>query len=620
MSATSPAGPVASGPGSAAVGTNTGITNTGANPRFVTVGSGGLPLPDQVAMPSRLDNLIKPPTDPFVGRAETLQALEEALTADHTSVVTQAVYGLGGVGKSELALQYAANHRDRYRLVWWIVADEPERLDAGLAELAHRLNPTLALVEAKTADAATWAVQWLQSHPGWLLVLDNVDNRQHINGLLGRVGGRGHVIITTRRNISWRGAARTLSLDILSADAAIELLEELTGRDEPVAAKALAAQLGHLPLALDQAGAYIAQQHISLSAYLQLLRQRPAEAFATVAETDESARAVARVWQVTLDAIAQRDPLAVLLLQVISYCAPDNIPRDMLTALDPDHVDQALGVLASYSMITLTEDAVSVHRLVQAVLRTHSTPAPDGHNELQPPAVVTALLAAACPNGNIQTAIEDWPRWRTLNPHIDAFARCTSDEQANEAHASLFSNSALFSWTQGQHHIALPLQQRALTITETAVGPDHPTVAIRLNNLAQTLHALGRASEALPLQQRALTITETALGADHPDVAIRLDNLAGTLQALGRAGEALPLQQRALTISQAALGADHPDVAIGLDNLAGTLYALGRTAEALPLQQRALTISQAALGPDHPTAAIRLDNLAQTLRALGRAG
>src|SRR5262245_38350627 len=136
----------ASGDRSIATGTNTGIANTGDNPRFLNLPSGVVLAPDQVPMPAGLVNLPRPPVDPFVGRAEALDALHAALTARGAGVVSQAVVGLGGVGKSELALQYADRHRREYRLVWWVNAEDRENVDTGLATLARQLNPGLTLV------------------------------------------------------------------------------------------------------------------------------------------------------------------------------------------------------------------------------------------------------------------------------------------------------------------------------------------------------------------------------------------------------------------------------------------------------------------------------------------
>jgi tetratricopeptide (TPR) repeat protein len=655
-------GPTASGERSLGIDVNAGIAITGDNANLLNITPGVLKPVTEVPMPTQqLIKLPRRPTKPFVGREIALDMLEHALQSDGAGIVTQALYGLGGVGKSELALQYADRQRSRYPLIWWLSAKDEERLDAGLAELARNLDHTLNLVGTKAGHAAAWAAQWLQCHGGWLLILDDVEDVDNVRQFLGRVGHQGHIIITTRRDIRWQGGVQPLSLHALPPDAAAALLCDLSGQDDRAPAEALAHEMGYLPLALEQAGAYIRQVRISTDRYLQRLRRHPANVLTDVAEGGDASRAVALVWEVTLDTIGRRNPLAVLLLQVMAYFAPDNIPRHVVARLAPEKVEGALGTLASFSMVTLMPETASVHRLVQAVLRIQQESVPDPpHGEPRPPDLAAALLRAACPRGNIQNQPSDWPRWRELVPHIESLAAAVPDRTAPEPLAELLAASAVFSWVQGQPSIALPLEERALSISEAKLGQEDPVVATRLNNLAQTLTSLeqhpkalalqqralnitektaspddpliatrlsnlaatlttlGRHEEALPLQQRALTITESRLGTDHADTALRLDNLAWTLAALGRYEDALTLRLRALAITEARRGADHLSTGLRLNNLGSTMADMGRHRDALPLRRRALTITEASLEPTHPTVAVMLDNLAETLTALGQ--
>ncbi|MEU8094708.1 FxSxx-COOH system tetratricopeptide repeat protein [Micromonospora chalcea] len=615
-------GPTAGGTRSIAIGTNTGTAISGDNAKVLNVSAGALRAPDKVPMPARLASLPRSPADPFVGREADLQLLGQALHLQGASVVTQAVYGLGGVGKSELALQYAARHAEVHPLIWWASAEDCELLHGALANLARRLEPAHALLGTTTADAAEWATQWLQCHSGWLLILDNVEDHATVAAFLGQVGRHGRVIMTTRRDINWRGSAKPLLLDVLTSGASVELLIRLVGSpDEAEALEYLAAELGYLPLALEQAGAYIAEQRITVAKYLMLLREKPAETFQGVDEGGQASRTIARVWDITLEAIRGKDPRAELLLRVMAYFAPDSIPRRLLgaDASAADSVDKALGILASYSMITLDQQRIVMHRLVQAVLREQDNGLYGGIDHTKTPAATaTRILTSAAPDGDPHTNIEIWPAWRELMPHIDALTRAINDDQATVETAALLAKSAFFASTQGEHNVALPQERRALAIAEARLGPHHPVVGTTLLNLGQTLTALGKPAEALPLLQRGLAITEAVHGPEHPDVAIGLSHLARTMTELGRAAEALPLRRRELAISEAAFAPDHPTVAIALNNLAGTLEALGKSAEALPLRERALAISEAAFGPDHPTVAIRLGNLAVTLTTLGR--
>jgi tetratricopeptide (TPR) repeat protein len=583
---------------------------------------GGIPGPGEVIITPGTHNLPRPPARVFVGRDSALDQLGGVLAGDASAVVTHAVYGLGGVGKSELALQHAAACRDEYPLRWWITADDPAQIQAGLAALAARLCPPVATA-GTTAEAAGWAVAWLQAHPGWLLILDNVGDPRDVEPLLGQLTS-GHVLITTRRDAGWDRIASPIRLDVLAPGPAADLITARTGSEEQAgwdAAALIAAELGYLPLALDQAAAYITQTRITQAGYLQRLRQHPAAMHA--AGDGQAQRTIARIWDITIDAIAARHPAAITLLHILASYAPDNLPRVVLGRDDDPNrlmVDEALGVLASYSMITLTPDTVSMHRLVQAVILARQPLGGDASTFGGEPPLTTALdwLDRALPT-NPSGILAARPLLRALSPHADNLAALFPADARPETLALVQTVFGFFHDSQGQYEKALALRESVLAICESVLDPDHDGTLMALTNVASAYGRLGRHRDALPLEQRVLEITEAALGADHPDTAISLNNLAATYRDLGRAGEALPLQQRALQITEAALGPDHPDTATRLNNLAVTYRDLGRAGEALPLQQRALQITENALGPDHPSTALRLNNLAATYRDLGQA-
>ncbi|MBL7261518.1 tetratricopeptide repeat protein [Paractinoplanes lichenicola] len=620
----------AEGVRSAALRDSSGIVQTGDRARAVQGQLVPLGQPGDVPVPvPGLVGLPKLPVKSFVGRDEELAELGRLVEAGAGVVAqSQAVHGLGGVGKSELALQYAHTHRREYPLVWWVNADSPESIESGLAELAYRLHPDARIV-AQEPDAAGWAVGWLQAHPGWLLILDNVERREDVDGLLADLAD-GHVVITTRRDVGWeRVTDGCLRVEVLTPVAAVALLVRLSEQPDEATAAVLAGELGCLPLALQQAGAYLRQTRTPIASYLRRLREDPGGVLGSVAAGDSARRAVAQVWSVTLEQIGGQSAIAARLLRVLSCLGPDPVPRDVLAGLDLEAVavDQGLGVLASYNMITLSETTVSVHRLVQAVVADHlrhtsaSSPgeqdATSEHGDVLS-ATIRALKAAA-PSGNAGQLPATWPQWSALAPHIAAVELVCPEDIGGVDLGFLLNECAVFEQSQGRYRNAFRQKQRSLTLYEAALGPDHRHVATALDNLANSMQLLGRAAEAEPLHRRALTISETALGPDHPSVAITMNNLANSLQELGRAAEAESLLRRALTISETALGPDHPSVATRLNNLALGLRALGRAAEAESLLRRALTISETALGPHHPDVATTLNNLASSLQALDRA-
>ncbi|MGW4662240.1 tetratricopeptide repeat protein [Streptosporangium sandarakinum] len=577
----------ASGKGAVAAGRdNTGQITTGPqSPIYAPRLEPGSLLPTrqvQVSPHEPVRHLEAPRAQQFVGRAQELERLRTLLSGEEAPVVVrQVVYGMGGVGKSELVRQYAHTCQDRYPVAWWITADSLRNLQQGLAALATALHPPVGLI-GDIEQAATWALDWLQAHPGWLVVLDNVEDPDDIRPCLNRLSA-GHLVITTRRDVYWPGLT-SLALPVLDSAPALDLMRAIIGQSQLLSPAqvtdlaTIAAELEYLPLALEQAAAYMHQQRCSPTRYLQQLREEPARTHSRFPHGGEAERIMAKLWYHHLTALQDQDHRTGLatehLLRVLSCYAPGDIPRTLLGDLPPgDHRpetgkgseqewEEELGVLASYSMIARSgvDDAetISMHRLFQSVIR-HGL---DYDNPRQHAARHTALtwMRQALPPDPASN-VRGWPIWRDLIPHIDALASCHRHRAEPSELGYILSQAYIFTSTQGQHQRAHDLAKRALTIAKAAHGPNHPTVASSLGNLANSLRDLGRPGEAVPLEQRALVIAEAAYGPDHPDVAIRLGNLADSFCDLGRPGEAMPLFERALVITEAIYGPNHPTIA-----------------------------------------------------------
>ena len=442
--------------------------------RSIQVAAGAIPSPAEVNLTSSVHNLPRPPVRVFVGREEALRQLTEVLAVQDEAVGTQAVavYGLGGVGKSELVLHYAHAHRNDYRLVWWITAAAGEQVEAGLAALAGRLSPVIALT-ATTRDAARWTAGWLQAHAGWLLILDNVEDPQDVEQLLGQLDG-GHVLLTTRRDVDWRGAAVQVRLDILDSASAAEVIVRRTGHSmaaDQTDAVAIATELGYLPLALDQAAAYITQARINPGSYLARLRQRPARMYAATAAGDAE-RTITRVWDLTITAVRGRDHGAVRLLHILACFAPHAIPRVILPGDEAaGDTDEQLVLLASYSMITLTAETVALHRLVQAVvLAKPEDTTPDGGSARGIALDWLSEAIPATPDDNMA----DWPLLRELVPHAEAItSRYPPGDHPGQL-ARIHSAIGMFYLSQGNYRQSLALFESAMEIYQTALGQSDP--------------------------------------------------------------------------------------------------------------------------------------------------
>jgi tetratricopeptide (TPR) repeat protein/transcriptional regulator with XRE-family HTH domain len=571
--------------------------------------------PSGAQLDGPLVELPRPAAKVFVGRDELLDELSRLDRG--SALVTQAVQGLGGVGKTELVLHYCHTHRSQFPVLWWITADSPDRIEAGLALLTAAVAARVGrLAPPSAADAATWAVGFLASNPGWLLVLDNVEDPADVAALLGRLSG-GRVLITSRRDSGWQDLVdASISLEVLHPAAAEQLLINRSGQDDRETAVALAEELGCLPLALAQAAAFISQTRTPMPNYLARLRAMPGPTLAVDAP-GEVGKAVGRLWDITLSAIDAVDPLAIDALRVLSCLAPDNVPRTLLSGMasEPGAVDVALGLLASYSMVSLDEKTISVHRLVQAVVadRAHD----DG---TFPTSLRKArdLIRNAQPDGDPERVVEVWPWWDSVAPHVQALASRWPVDDPDPGLGMLLTTAGVYLRSQGAYEAAIALDERALAIDEAVLDPDHPDTLTTRNNLALGYRAVGRYDEAITLWEQALAERTRILGPDHPDTLTSRANLAAGYRAVGRYDEAITLWEQALAERTRILGPDHPDTLKSRSNLAFGYQAAGRYDEAIMLDEQTLAQRTRILGPDHPRTLNTRNNLAAGYRAVGR--
>jgi len=574
----------------------------------------------ELAVPPGLGNLPGRP-GPFVGRVGELARLDAAV-AGPGGVVVQVVHGLGGIGKSTLAAHWAAAHASDYTLTWWITAATPAAIDAGLAGLAVALQPALSGVLPIEA-LREGAVQWLAAHQGWLVILDNVTDRADVAALLARTPA-GRYLITSRRATGWHAIATAVPvrLDELDQAEAEALLTAILTQDRPRevdGAGALCAELGCLPLAVEQVGAYMAEVGVAPREYLGLLASYPAAMYQATAEGGDAARTIARIWHVTLDRLAD-DPLAGQVLRILAWYAPEAIPRALLDGLaDPPALLRVVGRLAAYSMLTTDAGILAMHRLVQAVTRT-----PDpGDRHRDPQAIDDARDQAT---RQLADAVRDprdpagWPAWRMLLPHIDALASHAPPGADTETTAYLLNQAGLCLLYQGQPVRAAGHLQRALAGSVRVLGEDHPQTLTAGNDLAAAYEAAGDLGRAIPLFEQALADRQRVLGEDHPDTVTSRGNLASAYVAAGDLGRAIPLFEQALAGSVRVLGRDHRDTLAARSNLAAAYVAAGDLGRAIPLFEQALAGSVRVLGRDHRDTLTFRNNLAGACRAAGDLG
>ncbi|MFE9750228.1 FxSxx-COOH system tetratricopeptide repeat protein [Saccharothrix saharensis] len=554
----------------------------------------------------------------FVGRGAELARLDAAVAGSGGRAVVVAVHGLGGVGKSTLAARFAEQRAQLLTLAWWITADSSAALETGLAELAVALAPQTTSLSLE--QRIELAVRWLASHDEWLLVLDNLTDPADAAGLLERVR-TGTVVITSRRTGGWSGAT-TVTVDVLSPAEAVQLLTRIAREQWPQAdltgAERLCAALGWLPLAIEQAGAFLAQARIPPSSYLELLDRFPARMFTETVASDNQ-RTVARIWHVTLDRLADT-PLAGDLLRRLAWFAPDGIPRHFLTGGDVPDLDvvTALSRLASYSMITLTADTIGVHRLVQAVSRTADTDDPYRQPDDIAHAhhLTTITLAEALTSADPKRPA-DWPVFQTVMPHAQALLTHTDPGSDTSQLCELASLLGRYLDDHGDTTTAIVLFTRAARSRERLHGSDHPDTLTSRNDLADAYESAGNLERAIPLYEETLADRQRVLGPDHPDTLISRNGLANAYESAGNLERAIPLYERTLADRQRVLGPDDPRTLISQHNLAFAYQAAGDLERAVLLFEATLAHRKQVLGADHPDTVNSQHNLAYVYRVTG---
>ncbi|MFJ2866361.1 tetratricopeptide repeat protein [Kitasatospora sp. NPDC087314] len=567
-----------------------------------------------VSAPASLTNL--PPSPLCLGRDDDLVWLRTRLATESGTAITQAstVQGLGGVGKSTLSLAYAHRYRTTYTLVWWITADSPTCIEQSLADLALRLIPSWAGTAAQD-QRVQWAMTWLQWHPGWLLVFDNVENPADLTSYLGALNG-GHHLISSRRAAGWPRTISTYPLGNLTPGEATELICSYAFTDgkptlrELQDARALAVDLGYLPLALEQAGAYLRQNPtISIDAY----RRRLPDKLDKAAEGINAERTVAHVWTQTLQALDARNPHAVTVLRTLAWLAPDDIPITILETLDDDSdsLHEALGLLGAYSMATVTRHTVSVHRLLQAVLRstapTEAEASPAGRHTAE-----KALAQAIdLPEDLLPAALD------ALMPHLIALATTRPAGHNSDYESTLYNRAADHLFQQDHPARAVPLLRVVLAEHERVLGDNHPDTLTGRNNLAYSYESAGDFDRAIPLYETTLAQSERVQGDTHPDTLGCRNNLAGAYASAGDFDRAIPLLESTLAQCKRVLGDNHLQTLTGRNNLAHAFDAAGDFDRAIPLYETTLAQSERVLGDTHPRTLASSNNLASAYASAG---
>lgn len=511
----------------------------------------------------------------FIGRESELEEIRSRFEEPDLQAI--AVHGLSGIGKTQLVLEYARRNKHHYEVVWTCRADSEASLVADMAELTKELQlPDFDVQDLARSASAT--KRWLESNAGWLLIVDGLHDQKLVELLPGPL--HGNLLITSTRP-DWGAFAFSLSLGGYSPDESISVLFSRTTDRNISAAHRVARSLGHLPLAIEQAAAFLEKQGVMLSGYEDLLFSSTAELMNRPSDLDPYPLTVLGALSLALNKAYEASPLSIEVLYVCSFLDSNGIPKSLIhralqsfqqengTQVDELEVVDAIGELLSYSLVDSSGDLLDIHPLVQTFSR-HSI---DSHLRKQYWQSAAITLYQDFPEFDDPHNSDIWPKLEELVGHVIAVSSFEEAKtELNPHFAAFLERAALYLSVRNQKIPARDLQERSMEISLQIFSPGNPTLAVRRANLASILDDLGELDRAIKMMEDSIVTLSRMKGRRIAIEQGKLQsNLANMLLASGNPKSALARAKRAYKIHRKYLGPVHESTAIDLNTI-GRIY------------------------------------------------
>lgn len=585
-------------------------------------------LPSLITRPMRFEEniprvwgrRIPPRNHNFTGRDDLITQLRDRLADRRAAIVPQAFFGLGGVGKTQLAVEYIYRYQSQYQLIWWINSEDPSLVRSSIAALA----PHLGLESGPSGDEALPlvldALRRGSPYRRWLLVFDNADRPEDLEEYFP--SGEGHILITSR-NQSWAGHAHPISVDVFSREESVRFLQRRAPGMPTEDASRLAEALGDLPLAVEQAGAWHAETAMSVDDYLELLSEHAGRLLDTAVPSGYQHSVVA-TWNLSMERLAQRSPAAVQLLRLCSCMAPEPIswamlrsaafaplPSPLAEALrDPVELGLAtreIGRLA-LARIDHRSNSLQMHRLVQAVLQNQMSP----QEQEDTYHLTHVLLAAADPQEPEDNT--NWRRYAELRPHIRPTRAVECDHREVR---DLVINEIRYLYLHGDYTGGTELAEFARKEWQERLGDDHPQTMRVTRSYATLIRNFGRYEEARALNEDLLVRARRVFGEDHEETLAIANSTAADLRVRGDFEQAADRDDDTLERLTRVFGRDYPLALMSAANHALDLRLLGKFQEALELDADTYERRVRIFGPDDTLTLVVAANYARDQRELG---